>query len=376
MKKSFFYLFLSCLGFTMCKQKPETQTELVIEVNFDRPEKASFFDFFRSIELIPLETSPDVLLAGVSKLVVHDDRYYTLDRSQDIIHVFDEKGNFIFKIDKKGQGPGEYNFIEDFIFNPFSGNLELFEAYGAVYIFDLSGNFIEKKRIEYDGFRVAHNIAAIDKNTHVFYVISEPVKIIYFNLDEGKLLHLEFEESRELGGYVINSFYSFQDECFFFRPVHPVVYKAGKERLEDFFKFDFGKYTKEGRNATFTEESKRSLTKQIEEMFAQTSYVIRKVRHNNNYVFALISWKTWDRKTNVIYNKSTGKAKFILDFDEKAMFDPEIITDEYVLTICRWVDLEKFITKEMLDDTQKKIFEALVQSKDEANPILIKYWFK
>ena len=48
--------------------------------------------------------------------------------------------------------------------------------------------------------------------------------------------------------------------------------------------------------------------------------------------------------------------------------------DEYVLMPSQWVDLEKRITKEMLDDKQKKI-EKLLQAEMEGNPILIKYWF-
>ena len=360
----------------MCKHKPETLSEDVIAVNFDRPEKASIFDYFRSIELIPLETSPDVLIAYLSKVIVHEDKYYTFDKRQSIINVFDETGKFLFKIDKKGQGFGEYNFIQDININPFSGNLELLEAYGAVHIFDLSGNYIEKKRIEYDDFAAVHMFAPVDQHTHVFYAMFEPEKIIYFNLDEKKLLHKEFEEDRELATYAFNNLYPFLYEWFFFRPVHPVVYKIGRERLEPFFQFDFGEYTRKGRTATFSEEAKRSLSKHRVEIFTQTSYVMTKVRHNKNYVLVALLWKDADRTANIVYDKSAGKSKFILDFDEKAAFEPDIVTDEYVLSICHWVDLEKFITKEMLDDTQKKIFEALVQSEDETNPILIKYWFK
>ena len=42
----------------------------------------------------------------------------------------------------------------------------------------------------------------------------------------------------------------------------------------------------------------------------------------------------------------------------------------------QWVDLEKRITKEMLDDNQKAILEKTLQADMEQNPILIKYWFK
>ncbi|MDR0757350.1 MAG: 6-bladed beta-propeller [Tannerella sp.] len=33
---------------------------------------------------------------------------YTLDRQQSIVHVFDGTGKCVFKIDRRGQGSGEY----------------------------------------------------------------------------------------------------------------------------------------------------------------------------------------------------------------------------------------------------------------------------
>lgn len=376
MKIILMLLFVMC--FTMCKPKP--QIDDTIFVNLDRPEKASLFDYFRSIELIPLETSPDILIAAITKIAVHQDNYYMLDPLQCIIFVFDKKGQFLFKIDKKGQGAGEYSFIQDFTINPFSGNLEILEPYGAVHIYDLLGNYIEKKRIAYPGFRVAHTLAALDSNIYVSHSLFEPKKILYFNLDKQKLLNEEFEEDRSLGAFSNNP-YQYQDEWFFFRPVHPVVYKIGKEQLEVAFQFDFGTYTQEGKTAVFSKETEKNFSKKIEEMFDQFSYIIQSVRHNNKYIFASLVWKNENNKANIIYDKSSGKSKFILDFAENVEFNSyrgeEIIfTDEYVLMPIQWVDLEKRITKDMLDDKQKEIFEKLLQAKMEQNPILIKYWFK
>ena len=44
--------------------------------------------------------------------------------------------------------------------------------------------------------------------------------------------------------------------------------------------------------------------------------------------------------------------------------------------VSQWVDLEKRITKEMLNDNQKEVLEELLQAEMEQNPVLIKYWFK
>ena len=363
----------------MCKQKP--QTEGVIFVDLDRPEKASLFDYFRSIELIPLETSSEVLIAGIYKMIVHEDNYYVLDPIQSIIFVFDKMGSFLFKIDNKGQGDGEYTHIQDFNINPFSGNIEILEAYGALHAYDISGNYIETKRITFPGFRVVHTLAAVDSQTYVFHSMFQPKKIIYFNLDEKKLLHEEFEENMRLGSFSNNP-YQYKDEWFFFRPIHPVVYKMGKEQLEVAFQFDFGKHTREGTTEIiFTKESDNSLSKSIEELFGQSPYLIEAVRHNSKYIFASLYWKDTDHKANIIFDKSTGKSKFILDFTEDVEFNSYrgeeiIVTDEYVLMPSQWVDIEKRITKEMLDDRQKEIFEELLQAETEENPVLIKYWFK
>lgn len=376
MKKLFILSF--ALYFIMCTPKPQTGDAIFVDL--DRPEKASLFDYFRSIELIPLETSSDVLIQGITKIVIHQDKYYALDKPQCLIFVFDKTGKFLFKIGTKGQGAGEYSFIQDFTINSFSGNLEILEPYGRIHIYDVSGKFVETKRIAYPGFKVAHSLTALDSVIYVSHSMFEPKKILYFNLNEQKLLHEEFEEDMPIGSYSNNP-YKYYDEWFFFRPFHPIVYKLGKERLEVAFQFDFGKYTQDGRTAVLSQESERNFIKRTEEMFEQFSYMIQSVRHNKKYIFASLLWKDEDHKANIIYDKSTGKSKYILDFDEKVWFNSYrgeeiIVTDEYALMPIQWVDLEKRITKEMLDDRQKAILEKLLKADMEQNPILIKYWFK
>jgi hypothetical protein len=363
----------------MCTPKPQDGN--VISVDLDRSEKASLFDYFRSIELIPLETSPDILVNGFSKIVVHHDCYYALDKPLCVIFVFDKTGKFLFRIGTKGQGAGEYSFIEDFNINPFSGNVEILEPYGRIHIYDTSGNFIETKRIAYPGFVVAHSLAALDSTTYVSQSVFAPKKILYFNLDEQKLLHEEFEESRSIGAFARYP-YQYGNDWFLFRPFHPVVYKMGKEGLEAAFQFDFGKYAKDGRTAVLSKEAERNnFPKKVEEMYAQFSCMIQSVRHNDKYIFASLFWENNDNRANIIYDKSTGKAKYIREFDEKVWFNSYwgeeiIITDEYALMSIQWVDLKKRVTKEMLDDKQQAILTELLQADIEQNPVLIKYWFK
>jgi hypothetical protein len=363
----------------MCKQQP--QTDNAIFVDLDRPEKASLFDYFSSIELIPLETSPDVLIAGITKIINYQDKWYMLDKPQSILFVFDQTGKFLFKIDKKGQGAGEYLFISDFNINPITGNLEVLEPFGRLNRYDLSGNPIDTKLIKYGGFYAVHQFAALDSCTYIFYAMSQPKKIIYFNLDEKKLLHEELEENERLGSFATQNLYQYQGNCYIFRPIHPVVYKIGKERLDVAFQFDFGTYTREGTTAVFSSEAERFISKKTEELFAQFPYLIQAVRHNSKYVFVSLFLKDMNQRANIIYDKSTEKSKFILDFTEQVAVNSYrgeeiIVTDEYVLMPVQWIDLEKRIKKEMLDDKNKEIFEKLLGAEMELNPVLIKYRFK
>ncbi len=66
-----------------------------------------------------------------------------------------------------------------FQYQSFSGKLEILEPYGKVHVYDLSGNYIEIKQITFPGFRIAHTLAAIDEQTHVFHTMFEPEKKLF-----------------------------------------------------------------------------------------------------------------------------------------------------------------------------------------------------
>ncbi len=200
----------------MCKQKPRINDSIIVDLN--KVEKASLFDYFKSIELIPMETSADVLIVSINKVQSYLNKYYMLDLVQSIIFVFNNEGEFMYKINKRGQGDGEYTFIQDLIINSFTGNIEILEPTGNVLIYDTLGNFIEKKKIDYPNFRAVHSISDINSSTHVFHSFFQSNKIIYYNIDEEKLLHEEFEGSHRLGSFS-NIPYQYLNDWFFFRPI-------------------------------------------------------------------------------------------------------------------------------------------------------------
>ena len=89
-----FFILLFTLCFVMCAPR---QSDNTISVDLDHPEKASLFDYFSSIELIPLETSSDALVQALTKVVEHDDKYYALDKPNVLFLCLIRPVNFYIK---------------------------------------------------------------------------------------------------------------------------------------------------------------------------------------------------------------------------------------------------------------------------------------
>jgi hypothetical protein len=82
---------------------------------------------FEHIRYVPLETSDDCLIGNVSKTLIKNNKIYVADfHMASAIFVFDMNGKFLFKIARKGQGPGEYISFHDFDVN----------SNGEIFIFD------------------------------------------------------------------------------------------------------------------------------------------------------------------------------------------------------------------------------------------------
>lgn len=82
---------------------------------FSKPESAlvNLSDLALDIEYIPLQTTKKSLIKFIQKVVIREDRIYIQDNVIEIM-CFDKQGKFIYKLDKTGRGPGEYNYLVDF----------------------------------------------------------------------------------------------------------------------------------------------------------------------------------------------------------------------------------------------------------------------
>ena len=83
-----------------------------IPIKFDLLNIKEYSDFYSnldSIKLIKLETSDESLIGTISRIFIVDDLIFVADYSiTKSIFAFDFEGNYLYKINKIGGGPGEY----------------------------------------------------------------------------------------------------------------------------------------------------------------------------------------------------------------------------------------------------------------------------
>ena len=89
------------------------------------------------------DSNPDALFKGIDKMLYIDGRFYILDcMGTSSVLVFDDNGNFLFKVGDFGQGPGEYNSITDFDVN--NGYIYILDSKKRmIFSYDLDGKLVK-----------------------------------------------------------------------------------------------------------------------------------------------------------------------------------------------------------------------------------------
>jgi hypothetical protein len=108
------YFAIILMAVCGCGERTAVKENLgeVIRINpHDAKEYVNLSEIADSIVCIKLQPAPDDVMGKVGRVVVGKKYIYTEDYGQDMIFVFDKTGQFVSKLDKKGNGTGEYQNI-------------------------------------------------------------------------------------------------------------------------------------------------------------------------------------------------------------------------------------------------------------------------
>ncbi|SEG04122.1 6-bladed beta-propeller protein [Parabacteroides chinchillae] len=100
-------------GLCGCKRKMVNESaQEIISVNpYEAEKSVNLSEFVDSVKCIRLQTDSDDFMGRIREIVIREQYIYAIDITQQMIFLFDKTGKFVTKLNKRGEGPGEYRFI-------------------------------------------------------------------------------------------------------------------------------------------------------------------------------------------------------------------------------------------------------------------------
>jgi hypothetical protein len=143
----------------------ETSKDSIVEIIFPDLNKdgTKIIDTDRLIDsvwYVPLETSDQSIISGISNLIIHEQYVYILDFNQKSVLLFGVDGKFIKRIGSAGRGPQEYILPKSISINEYTNEFLIHDDKRQnVMVYDLEGNFLRDQKI---GFRMNDFMALED----------------------------------------------------------------------------------------------------------------------------------------------------------------------------------------------------------------------
>lgn len=183
--KNILFIFILLINLS-CSHKTDrsTFTPICIDANLA---KYSFSDIFEKITLIPLENNDEALFSNVSKFYSTEDRYYIYEQKSQVTFVFSKEGNFLFNTQHL-QGDGEYHFplVNDFLINPYSGNLEFLNPRGKIYVYNTSAQFVKQIETPKE-CGIVNGFTLLNDSTYILYSPKDSCSIFHiFQINSDK----------------------------------------------------------------------------------------------------------------------------------------------------------------------------------------------
>jgi hypothetical protein len=318
-------------------------------------------DLLANIRYIPLETTDTALIAHIKEVISTNDYFFVRDKH---LYMFDKQGEFLRKISKQGQGPGEYTELDDCDVD--DKHVYLFDSpQSQILVYSFDNKYLKS-------IRIPQGITSILKSSSGFICYldpligrkyGEPVPELIFLDETGqqkKVLHYRTVNMKSMSPFIYApKFTVHENKIFFYPPLQDTIFSIDENRVIPEFIINRGQYA-------VNPEDVDGLTKQKDAV--ARGIIIYNFTIYDNQLFLYCGNK--NKPFMVTYNLSTKELKQVDKFDndlDNLGFGLNYLTDIKDDRVINPISASYFFDKE---ENKSKIPKSINNLKEDDNPIL------
>ncbi len=241
----FLFLLYSCFN-TDDDQKKAFSEPGKITVDLDRAKQYSFNELVdtSSLDYVRLESTPESLLGEIKRFYVMDSSFIFISNRK--LLVFNPNGKFLYSIDKRGKGPGEYLSLADVCVK--KNTVYLLDRIGKKIIkYNTTGEFLGEISTGLN----AESFANVDENNFCLYIGSNKNevssgRINYYSESQKKIVYKAIpvtEQEHEWMYYLdFNNFTANSNDLLFKYSFNDTIYNLKSNGLNPCLVIDWGQY--------------------------------------------------------------------------------------------------------------------------------------
>jgi hypothetical protein len=350
-------------------------------MDIDKRDPVSVFDIFHKIEIIPLETTDESLIRNIDKLIYYNNNFYILDYSAYKILVFDNRGNYLFKIDNRGQGPDQYIHIADFDIDRNGNKLTLISAVDAkLHEYDLNGRFLRQYTLP-DIPGAYGEIKCTNTDTIAFWTYDYKNRLKFYSKKENRIFKESFPEEDNI--FTKSPAFPENKYNYLTRAIDNRILKFSPvDDMVTVYTWDFGDLNIDYKSLNYQKEGRSDILRELfKKMYASeiVNYLFRITGENTDYLYTQVVRK--NKYVNIFHDKKKQQAVVFEKTTENACFFPLYWTDDFVIGYqyrpegvpIPYMELDEIIPDAILDNEN---IERKNRHNEFDNPLLIKYYFK
>ncbi len=371
LSKTLFYFIVFMLS--SCSQPKSKDTDSIhIEIN--KIKKYDIQEIFQKIEIIPLETSKNILLGKLNRIIHIKNKYYIYVEHNMTITIFDNAGRFISNSSNViGSGPKEYFTMISLAYNDSTGNIEILTAKKQIIKYDIHFNYKEKITIKSPIF-LYHNFYPLNNGRYLLFPSC-------FSKEYNQIHLYDSKKKTILKKTTVDHIYSkftktdmpirFENNKYYFSPIGTTYYgyeiNVEDLTLTPILKFDFGK----SNISTSTLDQYTSDREKADFLFGQLSYPIPlKSTFNDSIILSEVRYRK--KYATLVFNKQNNNYILIdAPFKNNIKKPHYFMFDKNVFYAC----IQPYYIKECIDMKllDKKGLAILKNLKDDDNPVILKF---